>query len=195
MISLEKFQFSFEPSIYKFLNNNAINIMQIIFQNPEIQSKTLISLIEKTISISRSTSFRYLNSLHNNNLIRKKYRNRRSKLAYTFYDLTNNGKNLLHLFREFIVKKISFIGLQKGKKYCNISEIFTPNIRYLESELWYKIRDLFIFGRNLIVDCEIKIMNKQEIKVNFKANCINNEGKKLLKIAIFEIPFELRGLR
>ncbi len=194
MMSLKKYKFSFDPSIYRFLSNNAINIMQIIFQNPEIQSKTLISLIKKVLSISRSTSFRYLSSLHKNNLIKKKIENKRSKLAYIFYDLTKYGKKILHLFRKFIVKKILFISLQNGKKCCNISEDCIPNIEYIESEWWYKIRHLFIFGSPLNVECEIKLIDKEGIKINFNAKCFNNEGKRVLKIAFFEIPFESSGL-
>ena len=195
MNNLKRFSFSFNTSIYRFLNDKAINILQIIFRNPEVPCKTLIYLIKKRISISRSTSFRYLNSLHNNNLIKKKMISNRSKLAHIFYDLTLNGKEMLLLFKKFIVKKILLVGLLAGKEICNIDKICIPNIYYLESQFWYKFRYMIIFGGVLTVNCEINLINKEGNNVNFMANCFDNVGRKVLKTAIFGIPFDLGDLK
>lgn len=195
MNNSKRFSFSFNTSVYRFLNDKAINILQIIFHNPEVSCKTLIYLIKKRISISRSTSFRYLNSLHNNYLIKKKMKSKRSKLAYIFYDLTRNGKEMLLLFKKFIVKKILLVGLLTGKKFCNINKNYIPNICYLESQFWYKFRYMIIFGGALTVNCEISLINKKGNNVNFMANCVDNVGRKVLKTAIFGIPFDLGDLK
>jgi len=82
-------------SIFSLLDNKALLLLQFINQNSEIQSKNVLFFIIKYNLMSRSTFFRYIDSLYTFNLINKRNEKKKNSQIHTFYSLTDKGIKLL----------------------------------------------------------------------------------------------------
>ncbi len=83
-------------STFSLLDDKALILLQFINQNLEIQSKKVLFFIINHDLMSRSTFFRYIDSLYTHNLINKRNEKKKNSQMHTFYSLTDKGKKILN---------------------------------------------------------------------------------------------------